>query len=151
MKIAAVLLSTCSVLCAGSLAIAETKSPEEQFKAYPNRLADLPRNWSTTKPIRLQVCFNLKYPPNSPEANKFLLNWYRSISAMPFGVRLRMERVVFPAKFAYCGSLTFKNWGNNRAYETSEVFLKYYRSEWKPVVTEAQEQMTILDTDVTPR
>ena len=111
---------------------AVVKTPEEQFKEYPNQLAQIPATWSTTNPIRLQVCFNLKYPPNSPEANEFLQTWYRSITAKPFEVQLRMERVVFPAKFSYCGSLTFRNWQNNRAYETSDVFLKYYREQWKP-------------------
>jgi hypothetical protein len=151
MKIAAALLSAFVLFSSSPLRAAQIKTPEEQFKAYPNRLVDLPPGWATTKPIRLQVCFNLKYLPNSPEANKFLRTWYRSIKAMPFGVKLRMERVVFPVKYAYCASLTFKNWANNRAYETSEVFLNYYRTEWKPAVTEAQEQMTILDTDVIPR
>ena len=130
-----------------ALQAAEIKSPEQTYQGYPNRLADLPPGWSTTKPIRLQVCFNLKYPVNSPEADAFLKDWYRSISAMPFGVQLRMERVVTPPKFAYCGSLTFRNWANNRAYETSDVFLKYYREQWRPAVTEASEQLTILDPE----
>ena len=124
---------------------ADIKTPQEQFKSYPNRLADIPDDWMTTNPIRLQVLFNLKYPPNSAEANLFLRTWYRSIKAMPFGVELRMERVVVPTKYAYAASLTFKNWETNRAYETSDVFLKYYREQWKPAVTEAEEQMTLLD------
>ena len=128
-----------------SAAAADIKSPQEQFKSYPNRLADIPSHWTTSNPIRLQVLFNLKYPPNSPEADQFLRTWYRSINAMPYGVELRMERLVFPAKYSYAASLTFKNWQVNRAYETSEVFLKYYREQWKPAVTEAEEQMTVLD------
>lgn len=151
MKYLAALLWGQILVCASAAWAAELKTPEEQFKSYPNRLSDLPPNWSTSNPIRLQVCFNLKYPPNTPEANNFLQTWYRTIKAMPYGIQLRMERSVFPVKFAYCGSLIFKNWRNNRAYETSEVFLKYYREQWKPAVTEAQEQMTILDTAVTPR
>jgi hypothetical protein len=153
MKILVALIAG-QLLIANSLASAANsespaiKTPEEQFKSYPNQLANIPAGWSTKNPIRLQVCFNLKYPPNSPEADEFLRTWYRSIKAMPFGVQLRMERVVFPVKFAYCASLTFKNWQNNRAYETSDVFLKYYREQWKPAVTEAQEQMTLLDVAV---
>lgn len=144
-SVAVVLLALCPITAALA---ADFKSPQETFKAYPNRLADLPAGWSTTRPIRLQVCFNLKHPVNSPEADAFLKTWYRTISAMPFGVQLRMERVVAPAKFAYCGSLNFRDWENNRAYETSEVFLKYYREQWKPAVTEAAEQLTIVDTTV---
>jgi hypothetical protein len=137
------------VFAAGALRAAEPqspiKSPEEQFKAYPNRLADIPSGWATTRPIRLQVCFNLKYPPNSPEANQFLKTMHDTISAMPFGVKVRVERVVTPAKYAYCNSLTFRDWQANRAYETSEVFLKYYREQWKPAVTEASEQLSVID------
>ena len=56
-----------------------------------------------------------------------------------------MQRVVTPAKYAYCNSLTFRDWQANRAYETSEVFLKYYREQWKPAVTEASEQLSVID------
>jgi hypothetical protein len=121
---------------AGALQAAEPqspiKSPEEQFKAYPNRLADLPAGWATTRPIRLQ-------------ADQFLKTMHDTISAMPFGVKVRVERVVTPAKYAYCNSLTFRDWQANRAYETSEVFLKYYREQWKPAVTEASEQLSVID------
>lgn len=148
-------LSSLSIIAALLVAspgrAADIKTPEEQFKSYPNRLADIPPNWATTNPIRLQVCFNLKAPVNSPEADAFLADWYRSIKAMPYGVELRMERVVFPVRFAYCGSLIFKDWRTNREYEASEVFLKYYRERWKPAVTETSEQMTILDTVATER
>ncbi|MEZ5498848.1 MAG: hypothetical protein R3E77_05375 [Steroidobacteraceae bacterium] len=130
---------------------APVKSPEQQFKDHPTRLADLPPGWSTNNPIRLQVCFNLKYAPNSHEANQFLLTWYRRISEMPYVVDLRMERLVYPAQFTYCANMMFKNWAHNRAYETSDVFLKYYYEVWKPAVTEMAEQMTILDIATTPR
>ena len=62
---------------------ADLKSPEETYQKYPNRLADLPPGWSTTKPLRLMVCFNLKYPPNSPEADAFLKTMVRTITGLP--------------------------------------------------------------------
>ena len=133
------------LLAASASSAAETKSPEETFKGYPNRVADIPAGWATTKPVRLQVCFNLKHPVNSPEADQFLLDLQRTITAMPYGVKVRIERPLTPATFAYCASLSFRNWENNRAYEHSEVFLKYYREQWKPVVTETSEQLLVLD------
>lgn len=153
MNLVVILAASLGLLAAGTLPAAEPqsppqsppKSPEEQFRNYPNRLADLPPGWATTRPIRLQVCFNLKYPPNSPEAERFLKTMHDTISAMPFGVKVGVERVVTPAKYAYCNSLTFRDWQANRAYETSEVFLKYYREQWKPAVTEASEQLSVID------
>ena len=137
-----------TLLTAGSAAAADIKSPEEQYKSMPNNLAQIPPGWATTKPIHLEVAFNLKYPVNSPEADAFLKTWYRSIKALPDKVALRMERVVLPAKFAYVASLTFPNWQAFRTYEQSAGFLGYYREQWKPVVTEAQEQVSIPDDDV---
>ena len=69
--------------------------------------------------------------------------------AIHFGVKPQMERVICSARFAYCGSLAYRNWRVNREYETSEVFLKYYRERWKPAVTEAEEQLTVLDKTAT--
>ena len=133
------------LLAPGTSRAADVKSPEESFKDYPNRLADLPAGWSTTRPLRLQVCFNLKYPPNSPEADAFLKTMVRTIEGLPYGVKVSVERPIFPARFAYCNSLRFKDWSSNRAYEHSEAFLKYYREQWKPVVTEASEQLAVID------
>ena len=133
------------LLAASTVRAAELKSPEETYKGYPTRVADIPAGWATTKPLRLQICFNLKHAVNSPEANQFLLDLQRTITAMPYGVKVRVERAITPARFAYCASLSFRNWENNRAYENSEVFLKYYREQWKPVVTESSEQLLVLD------
>lgn len=133
------------------LPAADIKSPEETYKAYPNRLADLPPGWSTSKPLRLQVCFNLRYPPNSPEAEAFLKNMVRTIESLPYGVKVGVERPITPARFAYCNSLSFKDWATNRAYETSEAFLKYYREQWKPAVTEASEQLAVIVDVATAR
>lgn len=130
---------------------ADLKSPEETYQKYPNRLADLPPGWSTTKPLRLMVCFNLKYPPNSPEADAFLKTMVRTITGLPYGVKVSVERPITPAKFAYCNSLSFKDWATNRAYENSEAFLKYYREQWKPAVTEASEQLAVIDDVATEK
>lgn len=130
---------------------ADLKSPEETYQKYPNRLADLPPGWSTTKPLRLMVCFNLKYPPNSPEADAFLKTMVRTITGLPYGVKVSVERPITPAKFAYCNSLSFKDWATNRAYENSAAFLKYYREQWKPAVTEASEQLAVVDDVATEK
>jgi hypothetical protein len=145
MNLIVALAASLGVLAAGALPAAEYKSPEEQFKAYPNRLADLPAGWATTRPIRLQVCFNLKYPPNSPEADAFLKTMVRTITGLPYGIKVSVERPITPAKFTYCNSLSFKDWATNRAYEQSEAFLKYYREQWKPAVTETSEQLAVVD------
>ncbi len=150
MKPVAAIVLASLLLAARALSAAEPgaavlKSPEETYKGYPTRIADIPAGWATTKPLRLQLCFNLKHPVNSPEADQFLLDLQRTITAMPYGVKVRVERAITPAKFAYCASLSFRNWENNRAYENSEVFLKYYREQWKPVVTESSEQLLVLD------
>ena len=145
MNLVVAVAASISLLAAGALPAAEHRSPEEQYRGHPNRLADLPAGWATTRPIRLQVCFNLKYPPNSPEAEQFLKTMHDTITAMPFGVKVGVERVVSPAKYAYCNSLTFRDWQTNRAYETSDVFMKYYREQWKPAVTEASEQLSVID------
>ena len=149
---AALAFSLATALCVASLALAprqasaaDIKSPEDTYKAYPNRLADLPPGWSTTKPLRLMVCFNLKYPPNSPEADAFLKTMVRTITGLPYGIKVSVERPITPAKFAYCNSLSFKDWATNRAYEHSEAFLKYYREQWKPAVTETSEQLAVVD------
>ena len=68
---------------------------------------------------------------------------------MPFDVQLRMERVIYPARFAYCASLIYKNWQVYRDYDASEIFLKYYHEQWQPAVTEAEEQLTVLDSVTT--
>jgi hypothetical protein len=150
MQILAVLAVVPLLLSSGLLQAAEPRPPGEQFAGRPNRLADIPAGWATTRPLRLQICFNLKYPVNSPEADQFLETMQRTITAMPFGVKVRIERPITPEKFAYCGSLSFRDWRANREYETSDVFLKYYREQWKPAVTEATEQLLVLDEANSP-
>lgn len=144
------LAATLVTLAAGAAPAADAqspavKSPEETYQKYPNRLADLPPGWATTKPLRLMVCFNLKYPPNSPEADAFLKTMVQTITSLPYGVKVSVERPITPAKFTYCNSLHFKDWATNRAYESSAAFLKYYREQWKPAVTEASEQLAVID------
>lgn len=143
--------ATLACLAASLSSAADIKSPEETYKAYPNRLADLPPGWATGKSLRLQVCFNLKYPPNSPEADAFLKTMVRTIEGLPYGVKVGVERPITPAKFTYCNSLSFRDWATNRAYETSEAFLKYYREQWKPAVTETSEQLAVIDDVATAR
>lgn len=142
------------VACCGTNAAAQTdagterariKSPEDTYRGFPNRLADIPPGWATTKPLRLEVCFNLKFPANSPEADAFLKQLYQTITALPYGVQVRIERPINPVQYAYCASMFFKDWQNNREYEYSDAFLKYYREVWKPAVTDATEQLSVLD------
>ncbi|MFO1454989.1 MAG: hypothetical protein U1F18_01975 [Steroidobacteraceae bacterium] len=143
--------ATLAALSPGLGAAADVKSPEETYAKYPNRLSDLPAGWATTKPLRLMVCFNLKYPPNSAEADAFLKNMVRTIEGLPYGVKVSVERPITPTKFTYCNSLSFKDWASNRAYESSEAFLKYYREQWKPAVTETSEQLAVVDDVATAR
>ena len=135
-------------LATTSGANAEVKTPEQVYGARPNNLRQLPDGWATEKPIQLVVSFNLSSPPNSPEANAFLENWYRSIKALPDKVELGLYRQMAPDRFSYAVTLTFDNWHDFRTYEGSEAFLKYYREHWKPNVTEAEERVYVLDTDV---
>jgi hypothetical protein len=146
-----VLLLVLALMITAPADSAELNSPQQQFKSVPSRIADIPGDWATANPLRLQVCFNTRFAVNSPQADEFLRNWFRSISAMPFDVQLRMERVIYPAKFAYCASLTYKNWQVYRDYDASEIFLKYYHEQWQPAVTEAEEQLTVLDAATTTR
>lgn len=125
----------------------EIPTPEQVFATRPNNLAQLPASWMTTHPVHLSVSFNLKSEPNSAKANAFLRTWYTSIKALPDKVDLRLYRQVMPNRFAYSVSLTFANWHDYIAYERSEAFLKYYREHWKLEVTEAEERLSILDTD----
>jgi hypothetical protein len=123
------------------------KTPQQQFDGYPTRLDDIPAGWSTTNPILLRVCFNLKHPVNSPAANAFLRELHDTVSGLEFGVDIRIERMIRPTRFAYCNSLIFENWETNRRYETSAAFLKYYQERWKPAVTDAEEHLSVLDIE----
>ncbi len=123
----------------------EIKAPEDVFKAYPNRLAELPPEWIRTRPLRLEVCFNLKYPVNTPEADAFLKQLYQTITSLPTSAEVRIERPVTPVQYAYCASMFFRNWEHYWTYERSEGFLKYYREVWKPAVTGATESLAVLD------
>ena len=131
-----------------SVSLAQQKTPEEVYSTRPSNLTQIPKGWMATNPIQLSVYFNLKSPPNSAQANEFLETWYRSIKALPDRVEIKLSRVVSPAKYAYAASLTFRNWEEYRAYETSAAFLKYYRENWKPEVTEAEEHLSVVDTVV---
>lgn len=121
------------------------KTPQEQFAGYPTRIDDIPGDWATTNPIFTRVCFNLQHPVNSPEANAFLRELYSTITGLELGVKVRIERTISPVQYAYCVSLGFRNWDANRRYETNEEFLSFYENRWKATVTEAHEQLTVLD------
>jgi hypothetical protein len=139
-----------SLVMAASIAsgqVPSEKSPEDVFRNYPNRLADFPPGWVTTKPLRLEVCFNLKYPVNSPEASAFITQLYLTITSLPYGVQVRLERPITPAQFGYCASMFFRDWRHYRQYETSDGFLKFYRETWKPAVTSATENLSVLDDE----
>lgn len=123
------------------------KSPEEVFRNYPNRLAELPPGWAASKPLRLEVCFNLKHPVNSPEANAFIKQLYQTITALPYGVQVRIERPITPVQYGYCASMFFRDWQHYRQYETSDGFLQFYREAWKPAVTAAAENLSVLDAE----
>lgn len=127
------------------VAAEDIKTPQEQFAGYPTRIDDIPDDWATTNPILTRVCFNLKYPVNSPEADAFLRELHSTVSAMEFGVKVRIERTIYPVEHAYCVSLLFRNWEDNRLYENSEGFLRFYKERWQPTVTETAEQLTVLD------
>ena len=124
---------------------AVTPTPKELLAQYPNRLADIPEPWVTGNPIHVRVAFNLRYAPNSPEAAEFLRTLQRTLTGLPFGVELTVERVIVPAKFTYVSSLRFRDWATYRAYETSEAFLAFYRGTWKPAVTETDERVSVDD------
>jgi hypothetical protein len=139
-----------ALLVGSSIASAQApsaKSPDEVFRSYPNRLADLPPGWVNSKPLRLEVCFNLKHAVNSPEANAFVKQLYQTITALPFGVQVRIERPITPVQYAYCASMFFRDWEHYRQYETSEGFLKFYREAWKPAVAAATENLSLLDDE----
>ncbi len=142
--------AACGLVVAGSVssvsfAQQKQKSPEEVYAARPSNLSQIPAGWMATNPVQLTVYFNLKSPPNSAQANVFLETWYRSIKALPDRVEIKLNRVVSPAKYSYAVALTFRNWEEYRAYETSAAFLKYYRENWKPEVTEAEEHLSVVD------
>ncbi|MFO1425639.1 MAG: hypothetical protein U1F11_01420 [Steroidobacteraceae bacterium] len=120
-------------------------TPKELLANYPNRLADIPEAWVSGNPIHVRVAFNLRYPPNSPEADEFLRTLQRTLTGLPFGVELTVERVIVPAKFTYVSSLRFRDWATYRAYETSAAFLAFYRGTWKPAVTETDERVSVDD------
>jgi hypothetical protein len=120
-------------------------TPAQQFARVTSNLDRLPAGWIESKPLRLEVAFNLKYPPGSAEANAFLAQWRSSIGAMPYHVQLETHRIVSPAKFLYLVCLTFDDWKTYRSYESSAEFLKYYHEYWKPAVTELDERLTIVE------
>lgn len=138
--LSSVLLFTCLA------ADAEQKSPEDVYAGRPNNLEKLPVGWVTDSPVELVVSFNLESAPNSAEANLFLQTWYQSISSLPYDVDLQIKRIVSPGEYTYAVSLTFNNWEEYREYESSDDFLAYYYSHWKPRVKEAQESVFILDS-----
>jgi hypothetical protein len=132
-------------------AVAQTvKTPEEVYATRPHNLSILPPDAITGRPLQLEVSFNLRHAPNSPEAEAFLKRWHDTISALPDNVSLKLYRMVSPAKYAYMVSLGFRNWQEYRTYESSEAFLAYYRAHWKPNVTEAEERLSVLETPITP-
>ena len=124
----------------------EIKTPEEQFAGYETLVDDIPDDWATTRPIQTRVCFNLRHPVNSPEANAFLRELHSTISEMEFGVDIRIERPIYPATHAYCATMLFRDWETNRRYETSEVFLRFYRERWKTVTLDVDERLSVIDT-----
>lgn len=137
-----------ALLFASSAAVAqapEIKAPEDVFRSYPNRLAELPPGWIRSRPLRLEVCFNLKHPVNTPEADAFLKQLYQTITSLPVGAEVRIERPVTPVQYAYCASMLFRNWEHYWTYERSEGFLAFYREVWKPAVTGSSENLAVLD------
>ncbi len=142
-KIASVILITVGLF--GVVAAEEIKTPQEQFSGYDTNIDKIPPDWLTSNPILLRVCFNLKYPVNSDEANAFLRELHSTISGMKYGVKIRVERAIYPVSQLYCASLQFENWEINRRYESSPEFLEFYEQRWKPAVTDVTEQLSVLD------
>jgi hypothetical protein len=137
-----------ALLSASTLAFGqapEIKAPEDVFRDYPNRLAELPPGWIRSKPLRLEVCFNLKHAVNTPEADAFLKQLFQTITSLPAGAEVRIERPVTPVQYAYCASMFFRNWEHYWTYERSQGFLTYYREVWKPAVTGSSENLAVLD------
>jgi hypothetical protein len=133
------------------LSQAQTKSPEEVVGTRPNNLAQLPPGWVTSHPIRLLISFNLKSAPNSPQADAFMTTLRQALVGSPGKPKLEVYRQITPPRFSYVASLTFKDWPAYQAHETSEAFLAYYRASWKPEVTEAEEQLSVLDEATSDR
>jgi hypothetical protein len=130
---------------AGAGTPAPIPTPAQQFARVISNLDRLPPGWIESKPLRLEVAFNLKYAPGSAEADAFLAQWRSSIGSMPYHVQLETHRIVSPAKFLYLVCLTFDDWKTYRSYESSAEFLKYYREHWQPAVTELDERLTIVE------
>jgi len=121
------------------------KSPQEQFAGHPTNIDDIPDGWITNNPIVTRICFNLRYPVNSVEADAFLREVHDTISDLEFAPKVQLERTIYPVGHDYCLSLTFRDWQHNRRYESDEKFLRFYHERWKVAVTEMQEQLTVLD------
>ena len=100
--------------------------------------------------LRLMVCFNLKYPPNSAEADAFLKNMVRTIEGPPMASGRRRaadhaDEVHLP-QFA-----ELRDWASNRAPTRAARPSWYYREQWKPAVTETSEQLAVVDDVATAR
>ncbi|MBX2857846.1 MAG: hypothetical protein KTR17_04215 [Cellvibrionaceae bacterium] len=120
-------------------------SPRELFSKLESRVNDIPKNWAETNPVRVNVCFNLKYKINSPAANAFLDDLYSTIAGFKFDVEIRLYRTMYPVKLDYCATMRFPNWQAQREYETSEEFLNFYKNRWKNAVSETEEHWAIED------
>jgi hypothetical protein len=121
------------------------KPPAEQLSYRPNNLDKLPKDWITTYPIQLDIAFNLKYAPDSPEAEDFLETWFRTLHALPDHIRLEVLRMVAPTKYQYQVSLRFNNWREYRIYEGGRGMLDYYYAKWKPFVLDSEERLSVVD------
>lgn len=124
----------------------DIKSPQAHFENYDTNIADIPADWASNNPILRKVCFNLIYPVNSREANAFLRDLHRTISALDFELQVQIERTIYPVTESYCVSLSFPDWKTSRQYENSPAFLDFYTHRWKPAVIDVSEQLSVLDT-----
>lgn len=107
----------------------------------------LPVEWRQTQPVTLKVMFSLKAEPGSPEADAFLANMHKEISAMTYHTSFKIEPVVVPSKFHYANTLEFKNLETWRTYETSQPLLDFFYGHWKDAVEESEELLTITPKD----
>ncbi|MBM3513506.1 MAG: hypothetical protein FJX59_07295 [Alphaproteobacteria bacterium] len=126
---------------------AQTQPPEEFLAKRDTNITQLPKGWSTTRPIQLAIAFTLKSAPNSVEANAFLKTLHASMTALPEKMDFKLYRQVTPNRFQYTVTMTFPNWDVYMAHEKSEAFLKYYREHWKPAVTDAEERLAVVDDE----
>jgi hypothetical protein len=120
-------------------------SPQELFSKLNSRIDEIPENWASENPIRVNVCFNLKHKINSKEANAFLDDLYRTIDDFEFDVEIRIFRTMYPVKLDYCATMEFPDWEAQREYETSEEFLSFYKTRWKAAVTDTEEHWAVED------